>query len=195
MASQVQICNLALLKFGERSILTIDDATVEARACKALWDLIVDEMLTNYPWNFAMRRANLGAYLADTPAFEFDYQYSLPNDCLRIWELYGSDAQWVVEGKKLLTNNETAEVRYIARIDDEAEFSPLFITCLSVRLAAELVVKLSGNNSMKTALLEELYKVWLPKAQQANIREGNPRLHKDEQAVDKGNFSWQTEGR
>ena len=59
--SQVQICNLALLKFGSPKITSIDDQTPEAAACKALWDIVRDEVLYDHPWNFAMKRADLGA--------------------------------------------------------------------------------------------------------------------------------------
>lgn len=195
MPSQVQICNLALLKFGDISILSINDATTEARSCKVLWDLMVDEMLYAFPWNFAMKRADLGAYLAETPAFEFDYKYTLPGDCLRVWELYDSTANWVVENGELLIGDDTAQIRYISRVSDEAKFNPAFANCLAIRLAAELATKLSKDKTMKDSLLEELQKIWLPKAYRLNAIEGKPRLEEGEQGVDEGNYSWQKEGR
>ena len=195
MPSQVQICNLALLKFGDISILTINDATTEARACKVLWDLIVDEMIYSHPWNFAMKRADLGAYLAETPAFEYDYKYTLPSDCLRVWELYDSDADWVIENGELLVSDDTAKIRYIFRVTDEAKFNPEFVNCLAVRLAAELAVKLKQDKNMKAELLEELRRFWLPEAYRLNAIEGKPRLEKGEQGLDAGNFTWQKAGR
>ena len=195
MPSQVQICNLALLKFGDIAITTINDATAEARACKILWDMMVDEMLYSHPWNFALKRIDLGAYLVDTPAFEFDYKYTLPGDYLRVWELYGSDADWVIENGEFLTNDETAEIRYISRVTDISKFNPAFANCLAIRLAAELAPKLAQDKSMKAALLEELRKIWIPQAYVLNAIEGNPRRHKDEQELSKGNYSWQKEGR
>ena len=195
-ASEVQICNLALLKFGTLTITSLDDGTKEARACKVFYPLIRDELLYSYPWNFAMKRADISAQLADTPAFEWDYAYTIPSDCLRVWELYGTDAEWIVENGKLLTNqDEEIYIRYIFQEIATGNFNPSFVNCLATRLGAELASKLADDNKLRISLLEELYKIQLPAAQALNAIEGNRPQPKGEQALDKGNFSWQTEGR
>lgn len=195
-ASVVQICNLALLKFGNVTITALTDATKEARACNVFYPLMRDEMIYAHPWNFAMKRADISAQLADAPAFGFDYAYTLPTDCLRVWELYGSDEEWVVESGQLLTNKEEEiYIRYIRRVEESGYFSPAFDNCLATRLGAELAAKLADDKAMRETLLSELYKITLPAAHALNAIEGNRPRHKDEQSMDKGNFAWQTEGR
>ena len=195
-ASEVQICNLALLKFGTLTIASLDDATKEGRACKVFYPLLRDELIYSHPWNFAMKRADISALVEATPAFEWDYAYTIPADCLRVWELYGTDAEWVVESGQLLTNqDEEIYIRYISQVTTTGNFNPAFVNCLATRLGAELAAKLADDVKLRQVLLEELYRIQLPEAHVLNAIEGNRRRHKDEQPLDKGNFSWQSEGR
>jgi hypothetical protein len=192
---EVQICNLALMKVGNLSITSLEDATKEGRACKLLYPLVRDELMASHPWNFAMSRADIGAALLATPAFQWDYAYTVPGDCLRVWEFYGSTAEWVVENGTFLTNeSEEIYIRYIKLITDSSKFSPSFISCLATKLAAELDGKLSDGKK-RASFLQELYSRLLPDAYSLNAVEGNPPIHTDMQSLDKGNFSWQTEGR
>ena len=195
-ASAVQICNLALMKFGNLSITSITAPTnKEERTCQVFYPVIRDELVAAHPWNFAMKRADISAQLADTPPFGFDFAYQLPTDCLRVWEMQGAE-EWVVESGQLLTNQDVEIfIRYIRVVEDTGSFPPAFVNCLATRLAAELAAKLSDDKPMRQALLEELYKVALPAAYRLNAIEGNKPRHKDEQSMDNGNFSWQTSGR
>lgn len=194
-ASEVQICNLALMKFGNISIASVDDDTKEARACKVFFPLLRDELVYSHPWNFAMKRVDISASLTTTPAFGFDYAYTLPTDCLRVWEFFGYDGDWVVENGQLLTDaEEKIYIRYIYQVTQTGKFNPSFVQCLATRLAAELATKLSDDKNMRAALLSDLYKVEIPQAYALNAMEGKRPLHKDEQPLDKGNFTWQTEG-
>jgi hypothetical protein len=195
-ASVVQICNVALHRVGNLSITALTDNTKEGRACNVLYPLMRNEILTVHPWNFAMARADISASLAATPAFEWDYAYTLPVDCLRVWELYGTDDEWVREGNELLTNKEEEiYIRYIKLVTDSAMFSPVFDNCLSMRLASELAGKLADDKNLRASLMQELVQIHLPNAYMINSFEGNRPLLKGEQPLDTGNFTWQTEGR
>jgi hypothetical protein len=157
-----------------------------------------DQLTAAHPWNFAMTRADISAQLSTTPAFEWDYAYTLPTNpvCLRVWELYGSDEEWVVEGGELLTNqDEEIYIRYIKQVTESGRWSPAFDVCLATLMGAELAGKLAEDKAMRQELLKELYQVQLPEARSLNAMEGNPPRHKNEQELDKGNYSWQTEGR
>lgn len=198
MASVVQICNLALLKFGDISISQIDTPTTEAeRACKVLYPLLRDELVAAHPWNFAMKRADISALLTITPAFGFDYAYTLPTDCLRVWEFYGKDdAEWVVENGLFLTNEEEEiYIRYISQVTEAGRFPPSFVECLATRLGAELAAKIADDRQMRQQLLQELFQVHLPHARTVNAIEGNKPRHTNYQPLDYGAYSWQIEGR
>lgn len=200
MASEVQICNMALLEFGDTTITALTEETKEARACKVLYPILRDQLLYIHPWNFALKRADISAALTDTPDFEWDYAYTLPTDppCLRVWELYGTTNEWVVENGLFLTNqDEEIYIRYIAQITETGRFNPAFVTCLSKLLAAMLAPKLAGDSGkgMRTAFLQELNTLWLPQAYKLNAMEGKRPRTEGDKRLDEQTFSWQTEGR
>ena len=212
--SETQICNLALLNFGEKTITSTNDNTKEGRACKVLYPIARDALLYSHPWNFAMRRADISGSVVDEPAFGYEYAYQLPPQCLRVWELFDqySDATssrvwlsaanldktsvvsedlWEVEGQYLLTDrSEEIYIRYIQQITETGYFTPAFVECLGLLLGSYLAPKLSSG-SKKRELIEELEKISLPRAHRLNALEGNKRRHRDQQPLDEGNFSWQ----
>ena len=59
MATQVDICNLALRRLGAQEITAIDDGSKNADHCNAFWTYIIDEVLDDYPWNFAKKTRTL----------------------------------------------------------------------------------------------------------------------------------------
>jgi hypothetical protein len=215
LASVTAICNLALIKYGDRTITSINEASKEGRACKVLYPLMRDEMLYAHPWNFAMRRADITGSLTDTPVFGYDYAYQLPPKCLRVWELFDAltdstasrvwlsqgqmdktnvspEVEWDVEGTQLLTDQEeNIYIRYLIQVTESGKFNPAFVNCLATRLAAELAVKLAKSKTMRADLLSELDKKWFPEARRLNAIEGVKRKHRDQQPLDEGYYSWQ----
>ncbi len=195
MASQVQIVNLALLKFGSVSIQAITDTTPQARFANVLWTIVRDELLASYPWNFAMKRDTLDTPSVTEPEFEFDYKFTLPADCLRVWDLYDTDAIYVVEGGELYTSDDEVYLKYIAKITDVSLYPPAFVRCLATALAAELCLKMTGDDKRAQGFKLELINVDIPRAYKLNAIEGNPSRHKNEQDLSQGNLSWQKDGR
>lgn len=193
MASETDICNLALLKYGDKRINSIDEGSVTSINCKILYPLLRDQLTASHPWNFAMKRADISSQLLTTPPFEWDYAYQLPADCLRAWELYGVDAEWVVENGELLTNIDSeVYIRYIAKVDQAGKFPPAYCTALSVLLAAELANKLGNDKDRRFALLKEFEDYWLPEAQRLNAIEGVKPKRKGEREIANDEFSWVT---
>ena len=86
--SDVAICNLALTYLGDSSITALTDNTDRARACNAHYANCRDQVLRMHPWNSSLVRVSLAA-LADSPAWEWSYQFTLPKDtyCLRELEV------------------------------------------------------------------------------------------------------------
>jgi hypothetical protein len=186
MASKVQICNLALSKIGASNIIALDNETKEGRQCSYLFDLMRDAVLTSYPWNFALKRAEL-AQLSEVPDFEFYYQYQLPSDCLRVVDIYDSGSDYVIEGDRLLTDDDEVNIKYIARIADTTLYHPNFIEAFSLRLAADLAVAIANDKSLKATLLQE-YRLAVFEAYKLNAIEGKPDEEKEQ-------TSWQQAGR
>jgi hypothetical protein len=194
MASQVDIVNMALMKFGNISIQSISDSTPQARAAAVLWSIVRDELLFSYPWKFAMKRETLDTPSVTEPEFEYDYKYTLPADCLRVWELYNTDANYVVEGGELYCSDDEIYLKYTAQITDVTMFPPSFVASLACKLAAELCPKLSDNKQLRASLLQE-FDLTISRAYKLDAIEGQQELFKGERDLSEGIYTWQTEGR
>ena len=69
--SEVAICNMALAEIGRGAeIVSLDEKSEAARACRRRYPYARDAVLRSYDWNFATRRASLPAS-ADKPAFGY----------------------------------------------------------------------------------------------------------------------------
>lgn len=186
MASKTDICNLTMARLGCENIISIDDDTKRAKTVKAVYDLIRDIVLSDHPWNLASTRASL-ALLSTAPAFGYTYAYQLPANpfCLRALGIVGTDfanvdptIEYKIEGRQLLTNASPCNIKYIARVTVEGAFTPSFCSAFSLRLAAEVAYKLTGNASLKSEIMKE-YQVELSKAKSQDAQEDTPEAWED----------------
>ena len=175
--STTNVCNLALQRVGSSTILNLTDDTTEARACNLVYDSVRREQLRRYTWGFATSRAVLAPdSLAPTANddFPFDYQFTLPADCLRIIRPPRVALDWKIEGRKLLTNDGTVlYLRYIADITDAASWDSSFYDVVAARLAQRIVEKLTNSNVKRDVLAQE-YKEAVTAARLADAFESGP---------------------
>jgi len=162
--SEVSICNMALGHLGAARILALTEDSDNARACNRFYEHARDNLLRKHPWNFATNRATL-AMLADAPAYGYDHAYQLPANpyCLRVLELKeereaGED--WHIEGRRLVTNADTARVKYIARITDPTQFDADFVEVLILRVTSDIAPIVTGEASI-TETMWKLYQAAL----------------------------------
>lgn len=173
-ASNVGIANRALQKLGGGYIANFLDNKKEARAVNRAYDYVRQAVLRSHPWNFAVRRQKLTAS-ATAPAFDYELQYQLPTDCLRILEVIDGDAYpYQVEGRLILTNQAAPlRIRYVADISDPNQFDALFIEAFACRLAMELCEDLTQSNA-KRQLAQEEYTAALREARRIDGQENPP---------------------
>ena len=172
MASEVQICNMALIKIGStRNIDSLDEQTREARYCKQLFEPVRDAVLREWDWNFATALAELTP--VDTPAFGYSYAYELPNGCLKARRLSIPAAVFRIVGSQLHTNQETAALEYTKRIADPNLFDVSFVMALAARMAAELAEPVAKSSTKNQTMWTE-YLNALQAARTADSSEGLP---------------------
>jgi len=173
MPSSVDICNRALSRVGEARITSLTDDTKQARACNGAYTHVRDEVLRAHPWNAAIARASL-AKLATSPAFGYDDEYQLPADCLRVVEVYDTTLPWVVEGKKLLSDEGSPlSIRYVRREEDPNQWDSLLVSAVAARLAMELCEELTQSNTKREIATRE-YEDLLSRARMADGQEQSP---------------------
>ena len=178
--TQISIWNHALGFLGARSVASERENTPEVIQCRLYWDSARRQVLRDFPWSFAQRRAWLGRQpLPAGYEAEFRFAYALPRDCLKAHEIRHegvsarpfSLALNAAEGEGaapcLLTDASRALLLYTADVRQSALFDDLFAHTLARRLAALVAVPLLKNNSQKVAELERLYSESLPRARQA----------------------------
>lgn len=156
MASEVDMCNLALAHLGDEatvSSINPPEGSVQASHCARFYPVARDALLEMHNWGFAVRRAQLAQLVNDRT--EWAFSYALPASTLRALSVLPPDAAdelaasgayspqkytigATATGKALYTNQENAVLLYIANITDTTQFSPLFVTTVSWYLASML---------------------------------------------------------
>ena len=133
MASEVEICNLALARLGDAAtVVSIDppEGSAQAEHCAMFYPMARDTLLAQHPWGFAQRRVRPARLAAG---------YLLPDDCLCVNDT-GRAKGWHVENSDghvlLAADFEIQEIRYTARIKDATRFPPLFVSALGWQLAS-----------------------------------------------------------
>lgn len=131
--------------------MDLADAQKPAKAISAVYTGVRDACLASANWKFALKRFNPQATTA--PLFGWTYAYVIPSEILRLVEIrdifvgFGtlgpaiSDGtpQYfeVEEGRQILTNFEPPlNCRGVKKVENEAEFDPLFVDyfvhCLAI---------------------------------------------------------------
>lgn len=176
MASEVDICNSALNSIGASAIIALSEDSKSGRVCNQRYPFVRDTVFRSHPWNCLIKRVEL-AQDSDTPAWEFAYQYTLPTDpfCLRVLEVEGEDrgVEYKVEGRKIVTDEGTIKIRYLARVTDPNEYDANLIEALSAAMAAELAYPMINSAGLAQQMLE-LYRQKLSEARFTDATEGTP---------------------
>lgn len=170
-SSVIEICNRALGRIGTNQLIeSLDDPNARARDCKLQYEPCRDEVLQDFPWNFAQTCIALSLVSGvSIPGWTYAYRY--PNDALKVhritdergarmslssgWacEVWNYDlllptrmpfmvmADPVTDGAKIIvTDVEIAYAWFTRRVTDPNQFSPLFRSGLAWRLAMELAL-------------------------------------------------------
>ncbi len=152
--SNTIICNAALGRIGAQRINNFEDASdskPEAIQCRTHFEMTRDSLIRSHYWRFASARATLSQD-TDVPAFEWDIQFILPEDFLRFKSFYDdvpgqkTRHSFAIEGLRLLTNDNTCQIRYIRKITDPSKFDPLFVEVFVLLLADKLIGPLAGGD-------------------------------------------------
>lgn len=160
MASVVGICNRALQKLGANRITLITENSPNAQSCNTAYEPVRDALLEAHRWSFAISREQLSADV-DVPEFGRARSFTLPANCLRVIPPYPeeniNDRDWIIEGNKIYTNDiAPLNVRFIRKVTDPNEMTPLFREALSASMAFEMAEEITQSNSKKDSARQDL---------------------------------------
>lgn len=160
MASQLEICNMAIVLVGGQRISDITDTEqAEAIVCNDNYETVIYATMEDAEWSFAMTRASLSPDVT-SPDFGYEYRFQKPTDCLRVIDAsarvdFRDNLEWVVEGNYILTDAEAIYIRYIARISDTTLYSDQFVQAVVLKLAAALAIPIAGSVKLRDKYEEE----------------------------------------
>lgn len=168
MTSSVSICNLALANLGADNIVSLTEATVNARYCNQFYTHTLELLLASYPWKFAGKTVSLASVDNDKIG-GWGYAYALPSDSLKtryIRKEYTLDdnspqtAQqeivnpYEIEGSTLYCNLSPCFMRYTTRTVDPAKFSAKFAEALSWHLTTRLAMVITRDPKQRQAAFQ-----------------------------------------
>jgi hypothetical protein len=192
MASVTDLLNTALARIGQSRITAIDDGSTNANHCQTIYPMRRDYALTLAHWTFNDKRIIL-AQEAQTPPFEYAFQYPLPSDFLGMREYWGSDGtvaldpEWwgtiqpplpwqlgintpapsipeTLPERRLFSNATSVAIRYGARVENPDQWSAPFFEFVMTLTCGYLAGAIAKNIPMMKALIEEAMGVHLPMA-------------------------------
>jgi hypothetical protein len=176
--SQVQIINMALSKVGDYTISSLTEGTKQQLYGVLHWENVRDSLLQSYAWNFATARVRL-AQLAAVP-IGYDHQYQLPNDCLKVRKVSidGSFSginliDYKIEGRVLLTDEDTIYIKYTKQVTDTSYWTPLFVKAFSCELASLLAEPLAGMSTGDKQLILNEFEAYITEARGVDFEEDN----------------------
>ena len=181
--TNTDICNMALGKIGATQIKNLADTkenTSEAIQCRLHFEQTRDALIRSHYWRFASGRAELAQDSTD-PDFEWDSQFELPDDFMRLKSVFGDNftptgnttRSFAIEGQRLLTNEDTVSIRYIKKVTDPDEFDSLFVEVLVLSLALKLIAPLSGANPKLQQLIINELRLVMPSVRALDRQETN----------------------
>jgi len=154
VSQRVNICSNALLLLAHPPISSLDEIGAGPQLCRLLWDTTYKAFLATSNWNFATKTQQLSMMVDKPTNKDYQYQYKLPSDMIRVNSTNPED-NYIIEGSKLLSNSKNLFLEYQAYID-EIELSPPATEALEYLLATKLAYPLT-NDGKKTELYANLY--------------------------------------
>jgi len=200
MASDVDICNLALVKLGAQPIPSLTSNDPKAAVLNRVYPLLRDKLLRVWRWNFTRVYIELAA-LTDSPPFEYSYAYQLPSDYLRLeladvsdgtsqavgmpaasigdWN-FNRNQDYRIVGRQIWSNvPPPLRIQYAAAITDPTQFDAAFVESFACYIAWQLCEQLTGS-SQKRQMAQQEYMVSIREARMTNAVELPPETLPDD---------------
>lgn len=164
MASDIDICSNALQMIGAGSINSFDDPGAGASVAKALYEPLLEALLTRTYWRFATKKQKLNL-LSQTPLNDYRYSYQIPTDCLKVERVY-QVKNYQIFRDLIYTDILDIDIDYVYRMDSSLMPS-YFVLAFTYKLASEFALAVT-DDANKNQLYEQKYMMALSEAYAAD---------------------------
>jgi hypothetical protein len=188
MASEVDICNLALSHIGaSATISSLTEQSEEAFHCNLLYADARDSVLRTHPWGFAKRHLALSDM--GSPPGNWSYRYSYPNDAIYAREILQTDTAGdpikfeialsdAYNSRVILTDQEDAVLVYTYKVTNTLAFDPLFINALTWKIAASVAMPLTRDHE-RLKMAHQMYIEAVSQAQTFDSNESHEDINRE----------------
>lgn len=148
MATDLEICSKALILLGAAPIASLAEKTKAAQVCNNIYPLAMRAILRCHVWNCAIKRVALAPLVGTPVGGEWTYHFAKPGDLLRLLDVgtYGQD-EYTFEGNRILTNEPSLIIRYVAEVTEGA-FDSLLTDLMVARMAADMAYPITKSASV-----------------------------------------------
>lgn len=173
MATDIDMASNALLLIGDNAISSFSDEGFGPTVMGNIYQDTYRSVLAAHPWSFALKEQAL-SQLTTAPDSRtgYKYQYQIPVDCIRIWEIM-DHSDYDIIGDKLYSNLSSLLCRYVYAVT-ETQLPAHVVKTIEYKLAAEAAIFITENQSM-ASLFENKYLMQLAQAQ-AIDSSGRPQV-------------------
>jgi hypothetical protein len=148
--TEITLANSALRLLGEFGVAALDEGTDLAETIQLIQRDTVRALLTEHPWRFTMRKAQL-ARLADAPINEWTHAHSLPADRLTVRAMRPSSAatkdvvtEYEIFDNRVYSHQQDIWCDYQVDVDPGA-WPPYFTNLVRNALAADFAMAVGAG--------------------------------------------------
>lgn len=148
MTDQLSVVNEALVRLGVPPIASLSGPEAQSLALSTLYQTTIEELISDFPWSFAVREATLSELSIDPLDLRvggYQYVYQLPNDLLRVVGLRSYD-RYRLSGDQLFANDREARLVYIAEAPEQT-WPPYFRQAAVMSLAAAAAISITDSSN------------------------------------------------
>ena len=159
MTTPVEICNIASRMLGGGEISAIDppDNTVQAALAAQLYPHVRQWVLRKHTWHSCKTRVILSPDAA-TPAFDYNYQFSLPANCLRIIQIgyKGDPIDYEIDSRKILCDETVLPIIYVMDNDNPSTYEPALVHTMIIAMKHAMSYPVTKSQSVTDSAMAEL---------------------------------------
>ncbi len=183
---KIEIINKSLTLIGAAPITSLTDASNMARIESRVYDLSLRSILSECPWNFAMKRKLLATSTATLDWYDTGVTvvYQRPSDIIRIFGTNDNKAIWQDEGDYIVSDTAGLGIRYVQYLDVPSKYTASFTDAFIDKLAADCAFMILNSATIAAKYLEKYEKLTLPKAMAENSQGGTQPGMEDNAWID-----------
>lgn len=175
MATDLDLCNMALISVGAAPISSFSDPQTEAIVASRLYAVTRDQLLSRHPWGFAQKQVALTP-VTSTPEADYSYQFELPADFLAAISVgssgSGQGLRYRIVGDTMQANATQVVLTYSHKAAEDL-YPPFFAHALMLALAAAFCIPLTENTA-RAAQYNELAETALREAKRIDSQQDTP---------------------